>query len=186
VKHSVALAMACSAMAFSFFFSASRSNAVASAAPTPVPYTMPDFSSMKMFLGTWTCDQTVRGKTRPDTSTTTMGLDGQYMVSHDVAPPFDKYRSKPVVGDSYTTYNSNSHLWVTVGVDSFGGYSVSTSPGWVGNTMSTKTEMTNDGSTGSDVLTKISDTKTSDASVSTDPQGNVTHATITCTKSDQG
>ncbi len=141
---------------------------------------------MKMFLGAWTCNQMVRGKNRPDMSTTTMGLDGQYMVTHDVAPAFDKYRSQAVVGDSYTTYNSISHQWVTVAVDSFGGYSVSTSPGWVGNTMSTKTEMTNDGSTGSDVLTKISDTKTSDASVSTDPQGNVTHATISCTKTGQG
>ncbi len=111
-----------------------------------------------------------------------MGLDGQYMVTHDVAPPFDKYRTRAQVSDSYFTYNPISHMWVTIYVDNFGGYSVSTTPGWRGNTMTTTTKVTNDGSTGSDVLTRISDTQTSDASVSTDPKGHVTRAKVTCTK----
>jgi hypothetical protein len=182
VKQFVFAAAACSALLLNVFVGAARSDAASSAAPTPVPYATPDFSSMQIFLGTWTCHQALRGKIRPDTSTTTMGLNGQYMVTHDVAPPFDKYRTQAVVSDSYFTYNPINHLWVTVGVDNFGGYSLSTSPGWNGNTLTTTTKVTNDGSTGSDVLTKISATQTTDASVSTDAKGNVTRTTTTCTK----
>lgn len=179
MKHSL-FSVACLAMLFSFGM------APASAAPmpasTPVPRALPDFSPMNMFLGTWTCRQTVRGSTRTDTSTTSMALNGMWMVTHDVAPPFDKFRTSEVVSDSYVTYNPTSRLWVTTGVDSFGGYFVSTTPGWQGNTLASQTTVTNDGSKSSDVLTKISDTQTTDAFVNTDPQGTVTHNTVACAK----
>jgi hypothetical protein len=151
-------------------------------AATPVPRVKSDFSSMKFFLGTWTCRQMLRGSVRPDTSTTTMGLDGMWMVTHDVAPPFDKYRTRAVISDSYLTYNPINHLWVTTGIDSFGGYFVSTTPGWHGNTLTTQTNVTNDGGTSSDVLTKVSDTETRDAFVATDSKGDVTRSTTTCEK----
>jgi hypothetical protein len=182
MKRFVFAGAACGALLLGLFAGAIRSDADTTPAPTPVPRSSPDFSSMQIFMGTWTCTQMVRGKNRPDTSTTTMALDGQYMMTHDVAPPFDQYRTQPVISDSYMTYNATTHMWVTVGVDNFGGYFMSTSPGWNGNTMTTTTTMTNDGTTGSDVLTKVSDTETSDASVSKDPQGNVTRATVTCKK----
>jgi len=159
-----------------------QSNAAPAAAPTPVPRSVPDLSSMKMFMGSWSCSQPLRGKTRTDHSTTTMTLDGQYMMTHDVSPPFDKFRTRPVIADSYFTYNPLNKMWVTVGVDNFGTYFVNTSPGWSGNTLKTTTKLTNDGSSGYDVLTKVSDTKTTDTFVNKDPKGKVTRATITCTK----
>lgn len=182
MKHAAFVIMACSALLLSVFVGAVQSSAATSPAPTPVPRTMPNFSSMKFLLGTWTCQATVRGKTRPDTGTTTVGLDGAYMITHDVAPAFDKYRSRAISSDTYVTYNSTSHMWVSVYVDSFGNYAVSTTPGWHGNTLTTTLKLTNDGSTGSDVLTKISDTQTSDASVTTDPKGHATPVKTTCTK----
>ena len=111
-----------------------------------------------------------------------MALDGQWMMTRDVSPPFDKYRNKSVVSNSYETYNPINKMWVTVNVDNFGGYSVSMSPGWSGKTIRTTIKMSNDGSTGYDVLTKLSDTKTTDHFVGTDPKGKVTSGTITCTK----
>lgn len=182
VKKAVFIVMACSALLVGLLVGVVKTDAAASPAPTPVPYATPDFSSMNMFLGTWTCQAMVRGRNRPDTSTTTIGLNGQYMVTNDVAPPFDLYRTTPVVTDSYLTYNPINHMWVTVSVDSFGGYSISTSSGWNGNTLTATTNTTNDGSTGSDVLTRISDTHTSDTSVSTDAQGHVTRSTTVCNR----
>jgi hypothetical protein len=178
VKKTSLTIIACSTMLLGIFAVAARSGA----APTPVPHSVPNFAPMNMFLGTWTCHQMLRGRDRPDTSTTTMALDGQYMMTHDVAPPFDRYRTQTVVTDSYLTYNPLNHMWVTVSIDNFGGYSVSATPGWHGDTMTTTTRLTNDGSKGSDVLTRISSTRTRDTSVSTDAHGHVTRATTTCTK----
>ncbi len=124
----------------------------------------------------------VRGKDRPDTSTTTMALDGQYMLTHDTAPPFDKYRTRAIKSETYTTYNSRTHEWVNIAVDSFGGYSVSASPGWKGDTMTTHIMMAQDGTTGSDVLTKASDSKTIDKAVTKSPNGTITRNTTVCTK----
>lgn len=182
MKHMSFAVLACTALLLSVFVGAVQSNAATAPAATPVPYAMPNFSSMKLLMGTWTCRGIVRGKTRPDTSTTTMGEGGQYMVTHDVAPPFDKYRARAVVSDTYLTYNPINKMWVTLNVDNFGGYFVSMSPGWHGNTLTTTAKMTNDGSTGSDVLTKISNTQTSDMAVNTDPKGHVTHVKTMCTK----
>jgi hypothetical protein len=157
---------------------------VASPAPTPtqVPMGHPNFASMMFLTGPWTCTQLLRGKQRPDTSTTTIGMDGNWMVTQDTAPAFDQYRSYAIHGTSYMTYDSSIKQWVQVGADSAGGYGISSSPGWQGNTISWTTKNL-DGSSGSDVMTKISDTETSDNSTGTDSTGKVTKTTIHCTKS---
>ena len=111
-----------------------------------------------------------------------MALNGMWMVTHDVAPPFDKFRTTDVISDSYVTYNPINHLWVTTGVDSFGGYFSSSTPGWQGNTITSQTTFTNDGSKSSDVLTKVSDTQTTDVFSNTDADGHVRHNTVACTK----
>jgi hypothetical protein len=150
-------------------------------APTQVPMPRPDFSSMMFLTGSWSCTQMLRGKQRPDTSMTTVGMDGAWMVTQDNAPPFDQYRNYAITGTTYTTYDSSTKQWVQTGVDSSGGYGTGTSPGWQGNTI-TWTGKGLDGSSGTDVITKISDTQTSDASTATDPAGKVTKVTIHCTK----
>jgi hypothetical protein len=160
--------------------------AVAPAQPaptyTPVPTAKTDFSSMMFLTGTWTCTQMVRGKSRPDTSTTTVGLDGSWMISQDTAPPFDQYRTYTITGTNYMTYDPTVKQWVLTGVDSTGGYFTQSSPGWSGNAM-TWSGKGLDGSTVTDVLTKVSDTETSDASTVVDSTGKSTPASITCKKS---
>ncbi len=149
---------------------------------TPVPMGRPDFSSMMFTSGTWNCTQMLRGAKRPDSSTTTVGMDGAWMVSQDVAPPFDKYRNYPVNSTTYTTYDPSAKQWVQMEVDNGGGYGMSTSSGWDGNAMTWTTKGL-DGSMSSDVYTKVSDTQTTDEITTTDPAGHVTKTHIDCTKS---
>jgi hypothetical protein len=151
-------------------------------APTPVSIVKPDFSSMMFLTGTWNCTQMLRGKRRPDTSTTTVAMDGMWMVTQDSAPPFDQYRSVTINATGYVTYDSAIKQWVTLGVDSGGGYGMQSSPGWQGNTI-TWTGKGLDGSTFTDVITKVSDTQTTDDNTVTDAKGKVTKTTIACTKS---
>ena len=66
----------------------------AASPPTPVPDMKPDLSAMSYFLGTWSCSSSVRGSHRPDTVTFSMDYDGRWIKSHDVAPVFDKFRTR--------------------------------------------------------------------------------------------
>jgi hypothetical protein len=150
--------------------------------PTPVPMAHPDLSSMSFMMGTWTCTQMLRGKERPDTSTTTMGYDGTWMVTEDTAPPFDAYRTFAVKSTNYMTYDASTKQWIQTGVDNTGGYYTTTSPGWQANTITWTTKGL-DGSSATDVTTKVSDTETNDVSTGTDPTGKITKLTIHCTKS---
>lgn len=111
-----------------------------------------------------------------------MGMDGAWMVTEDTAPPFDQYRTVTIKSTTYTAYDPTIKQWVQVGADTSGGYGITTSPGWQGNAITWTTKGL-DGSSGTDVITKVSDTETSDASTGTDAKGNVTKTTIHCTKS---
>jgi hypothetical protein len=151
------------------------------AAPTPVPIPHPDFSSMNFLLGSWTCTQPLRGKTRTETDVYTMSDDGMWLVDTATSPPFDAYRSVPQKSITYTTYDPTIKKWVLVYYDNFGGYALGSTSGWQGNTASWSAQGL-DGSTVADVITKASDTETSDANTTTDPKGNVAHVTIVCKK----
>jgi len=143
----------------------------AQAPPTPVPDMKPDLSSMAFLMGTWSCHSTVRGSARPDTTTYTMDYDGRWIKAHDTAPAFDRFRTRSIVSDTWMTYNRDMHQWVQTAVDNFGGYGVSTSPGWNGNQMTWTAALTQDGSTGSDTVTKVSDRETRDVSTGKDKNG---------------
>jgi hypothetical protein len=145
------------------------------------PIAKPDFSSMMFLTGTWNCTQMVRGKSRPDTATTTIGRDGMSMVTQDTAPPFDQYRTVTINTTDYTTYDPTIKQWVQFGADTSGGSFASTSPGWQGNTITWTTKGL-DGSNDTDVMTKNSDTQTTDEYTGTDAQGHTTKVTITCNK----
>ena len=127
------------------------------AQPTPVPNAAPDFSSLKFQLGTWHCAQSITGRpgTRTETDTYTMAYDGWQMQDHFVSPPFDKYRTRDVVGDNWTTWDPTIKLWISQIVDNFGAYGLATSTGWTGNTM-TWNSTNPDGTVGRQVWTKIS------------------------------
>jgi hypothetical protein len=151
-------------------------------APTPVPMTKPDFSSINFLVGTWSCTQQLRGKTRPETDVTSVGMDGMWLVTQSTAPPFDQYRTYTIAGTQYTGYDPTAKLWIQTGIDSAGGYGIETSSGWQGNAW-TWTGKFPDGSSSSDLVTKISDTQYTDANTITDPQGKTTNTMITCKKS---
>jgi hypothetical protein len=181
MKHTALLALSAGAFVLALVAAPVVSSAQPDPAPTMVPMTKPDFSSMMFLTGTWTCTQPLRGKTRPDTGTTTIGMNGMWMITQDTAPPFDQYRTFTVNSTTYTGYDPTIKQWVSIGVDDSGGYGWQSSPGWVGN-VSTWTGKGLDGSTTTDVTTKDSDTKTTDESTVTDAQGKVTKTTITCMK----
>jgi hypothetical protein len=151
-------------------------------APTPVPQAKPDFSSVMFLVGSWSCTQPLRGKPRPETDVYSMGMDGMWLMQQSTAPPFDQYRTYTINGTGYIGYDPTAKLWVNTGVDNGGGYGIQTSPGWQGSTI-TWTGKNPDGSSATDVITKVSDTETSDANTATDPQGNTTSRTIRCVKS---
>ncbi len=58
-------------------------NAPSIAAPTPVPDMKPDLSAMNFFMGTWKCTAMIRGKSRPDTATTSLSMDGRWITTHE-------------------------------------------------------------------------------------------------------
>ncbi len=151
------------------------------AAPTPVPVPRPDFSSMNFLLGTWTCTQPLRGKTRSETDVYTMSDNGMWMIDAATSPPFDQYRTVPQNGMTYMTYDPSVKQWVSVYFDNLGGYSIESASGWQGNAVSWSGKGL-DGTTFSDVFTKVSDTETSDANTITDPKGMASNVTISCKK----
>ncbi|MBV8116541.1 MAG: hypothetical protein JOY69_01705 [Candidatus Eremiobacteraeota bacterium] len=182
MKHPALVALGCTLFALGLAIAPLPSTAQTSPAPTPVPIPHPDFTAMKYLIGTWQCTQPLRGKMRPETDVYTMSQDGMWMVEQSTAPPFDQYRTVPQNGMGYLTYDPTVKMWVTTGIDSLGGYGLQSASGWQGNTI-TWSGKGLDGTTFTDVITKVSDTKTTDDNTTTDPQGKVTKVTITCTKS---
>jgi hypothetical protein len=130
------------------------------AQPTPVPNTPPDFSSFRFEIGTWNCHQTLPGRqgVRREKDTYSMAYDGWQLQAHFDSPPFDKYRTRDVVGDAFTTYDKKLKIWVNQVVDNFGNYGMLTSPGWVGSSI-TWTGTGPDATAFKLVETKVSDTK---------------------------
>jgi hypothetical protein len=141
------------------------------AQPTPVPDRKPDLSAMSYFIGNWTCHQKLRGADRPNTSAYAPAFDGRWIMEHDVAPPFDKYRTKTILNDTVTTYNPLTKQWVALSYDNFGGYGVATSPGWTGSTIVWTATLSNDGSTAKTTITKVSDTEMRYLNVSREKSG---------------
>jgi hypothetical protein len=138
---------------------------------------------MAFLLGTWKCDAQVRGKSRVDTITYSLGYDNRWLLSHDVAPPFDQYRTRPITSDAWTTYNALNHQWIQITLDDFGSYVMATSPGWNDGSITWTSTVANDGSTGHDTLTKVSDTQTKDVANGADPSGKPGPTTTTsCSK----
>src|SRR5947209_8943591 len=87
------------------------------AAPTPVPNPKPDVSAMSYFTGTWTCHQTVRGKDRSDTSTSTMDMNDRWIKTTDVAPVVDSYRTLPVNATPFMTSDTSVQKYRQVNID---------------------------------------------------------------------
>jgi hypothetical protein len=182
MKHWVVTLLGCALFVAAASAAPLVSTAAPAPAPTPVPMAKPDFSSVNFLVGTWSCTQQLRGKTRPETDVTSIGMDGAWLVTQTTAPPFDQYRTYTINGVSYIGYDPNAKMWIQTGVDNGGGYGIQTSPGWQGSAL-TWTGKYPDGSSSTDLVTKVSDMKYTDANSVTDPQGKTTNVMITCAKS---
>lgn len=71
-------------------------------------------------------------------------------------------RGRTIVEENYLTYDPANKKWVSISVDNFGGYGMSTSPGYAGST-AVWTDMVASGGAplGTGTITKTSDSKTS-------------------------
>jgi hypothetical protein len=184
MKVSVSTALGCALFAFTLSTAPVVSMAqttLTSVTPTPVPVIYPDFTSMKFLVGTWICTQPWRGRTRTETNVYTMRSDRMWMVDTTTSPPFDQYRTIPRNGTMLTTYDSSIGQWVAIYYDNLGTYAIESTSGWQGNVASWSGRGL-DGRSFSDIITKVSDTQTSDASTLTDSQGKITNVIITCKK----
>ena len=156
------------------------------AQPTPVPNTPPNFTSLRFLLGTWNCRSAISGRpgNRSETDRYTMAYDGWQMQDHVVSPPFDKFRNRDLVGDSWITWDPTLKLWINQNVDNFGGYGLLTSPGWTGKKI-TWSEINPDGTLVRVVETKVSDVKETYETWSNDKKGRALTLGLsqTCTKS---
>src|SRR6185437_6648390 len=120
----------------------------------------------------------------PDTYTGTVSHNGRYVTVHDVAPPFDQFRTAAVNSDTYYTYDMQNKKYIAVEVDDFGGYGFATSPGWQGNTMVWTDKSAPDGSIGIFTLSRVSDSEYNVKSTGTDGNGKpVPTTTANCKKS---
>jgi hypothetical protein len=156
---------------------------------TPIPMSpKPNFSSMQFQLGTWNCTTTNTRRAVPytDTSKAVMDPSGYWMVTTDVTHPvsYDPHAHTTV---TKVTYDASTSRWVSVSTDDGGGYDMSTSNGWEGNTMvwhdvafPKTASITSSGDT---TITKVSNTKTTLTSSFTESSGRVVHVKGTCTKS---
>lgn len=126
----------------------------------------------------------LRGKDRPNTFTGTTAFNGRYLVTHDVAPPFDAYRTSTINSDTYYTYDAQNKKYVSVEVDDFGGYGFATSQGWQGNTMVWTDKSAQDGSVAVATINKVSDREYNVTATGTDGKGKpVPTQTTVCKKS---
>jgi hypothetical protein len=145
--------------------------AAPAAAPTPVPDQKPDMTQLMYFNGSWSCTSMLRGKVRPDNYSSQMAMNGQWIHTHDVSPPFDQYRTRPVNAETFYTYDPNVKKYVSVNYDDFGGYGIASTPGWSGNTMTWTDKSQLDGSTGQVAITKVSDSQYTWKATGTDGKG---------------
>ncbi|MBC5810212.1 MAG: hypothetical protein GIW95_05045 [Candidatus Eremiobacteraeota bacterium] len=146
---------------------------------TPVPDSKGDFSSMMFLLGTWNCKTTKssggRGAGRTETDVTTMVMDGHYMQTDGTSKPFDAARTKTITTRSWVGYDTKTKSWYSFGMGNFGGFGMSTSPGWVGNAMVWTDKYASDGGDlGKTTVTKVSDTKTTSTAVTKTAKGTKT------------
>jgi hypothetical protein len=155
---------------------------------TPVPQNAkPDFSPLAFLMGTWSCS--VMSSRRPGpyqtTSTASMSPDGYWLITRTTVHKASWIPNEFSTEDRMT-FDPSTSRWIDMEYDPAGGYDVSSSPGWNGNTIvwtdvtypKTNATATNNPTT----LTKMSDTRTVSVNTFTEPSGRVVTVRTTCTK----
>lgn len=167
----------------------SSSTALGQVESTPIPSTpKPDFSKMTFLTGNWSCSvkSSRRATAFQTTSSATLSPDGYWLITKTTTHK-TAWMGRDLIGEDRMTYDPSTSRWIDVSYDNGGGYNVSVSPGWSGNSITwtdvviTKTNAT--ASTNPTTLTKVSDTKTTSKNTFKEPSGRLVTVTSTCTKS---
>lgn len=162
--------------------------ALAQVESTPVPATAkPDFSKMSFLTGNWTCS--VKSSRRPSayttTSTATMSPDGYWLVTTTTIHK-NSWIPQSFTSQDRMTYDPSTSRWVDVATDQGGGYDLSTSPGWNGNTIVWTDQfypkVNNTATNNPTTITKVSSTKTVSTNTFKEPGGRLISVKTTCTK----
>lgn len=162
--------------------------ALAQVESTPVPTTPKvDFSKMSFLTGTWNCS--VMSSRRPGpyrtTSVATIDRDGYWLITRTTVHPAS-WIKRSFTTEDRMTYDPSTSRWIDMEYDDQGGFDLSTSPGWVGNTITwsdvvypkLNATATNNPTT----LTRVSDTKTTSINTFREPGGRLVTVRTTCTK----
>jgi hypothetical protein len=104
---------------------------------TPIPRDpKPNFSSMTFLMGKWSCEVASSRRPRPFATHVVTGMspDGYWMITRTIT---DKVPWNPITitNTDYVTYDPTTARWIDLGMDDYGAYDVSSSPGWAGTTM---------------------------------------------------
>ncbi len=121
----------------------------AALAQTPAGPPKPDLSPMLFFVGSWNCTTT------QSTAPTRMGTLTKLTITAD---PRGYWLTQTTDrGVSYITWDAKKNVWAFIGIGA-GGYGVSTSPGWTGNTL----VVTDQYNSGDDPIATVTFTRDSD------------------------
>ena len=155
---------------------------------TPIPGPpKPDFSAMKFLLGNWTCSTKSSRRPSAYTTTSTASIDptGYWMVTKSVQHK-TSWVPQDLSATDMTTYDADAHRWVDVLTGDWGGYNVSTSPGWHGISMvwtdAVISPQGNVASTTPTIVTKVSDTKTTARNTFKEKSGRTITVDTVCKK----
>jgi hypothetical protein len=155
---------------------------------TPIPRDpTPNFASMNVLLGTWSCvvDSARRPRPFKTTATTWIAAGGYWMVTKTVTGKVP-WNPIAITALDYVTYDPTTTRWVDIDMDDYGAYDVSASPGWIGNSI-VWTELASPKLHGiashhTRMLTKVSDAKTVLNESFEEASGRRVSVTTTCTK----
>lgn len=177
---------ACAALLFAVMGCVSLAGAQVESTPIP-PAPKPDFSAMQFLVGTWDCSTMSARRPGPykTTVTTTIEPNGYWMVNKSLIHKASWIPAE-FSGEDRMTYDASTQRWIDISTDEGGGYDITTSTGWKGNTIVwdelTYTKTNNTASENSTTVVKNSDTKTTATSSFTEPGGRAVKVTTVCNK----
>jgi hypothetical protein len=103
--------------------------------PAPKP-AKPNFSAYAFMVGTWACSTKSARRPAPYETTMTYAMDpsGYWLIGKSTtkAVPWFPYENS---GEDQITYDGDTGRWIDTFTGDFGGYDLSESKGWQGNTI---------------------------------------------------
>jgi hypothetical protein len=155
---------------------------------TPIPRDpKPNFSSMQFLLGRWNCMVDSARRPRPFRTVQTTSIDpsGYWMVTRTVTGKVP-WNPITITAMDYVTYDVTTSRWIDISMDDYGDYDLSSSPGWIGNSMVwtdvAYPKLHGAATNRPRTFTKVSDAKTVLSAPFAEASGRLVAVTTTCTK----